>query len=198
VFLKLAAKADIVVENFRPGTLASWRIGYEGVRRVKPDVIYVSISGFGQFGPDHDRPGYDPLAQAASGFLSLSGERDGKPVKAATALADDLTGLHSALATLAAVHHRQQTGEGQHLDVCLLDSMIFQSNGILTPGAMCVPMQRWGNEYRFAVPADVFSCKDGHLYLGILLDSHWQTLARLMAQPDLADDANYVVLTNRP
>ena len=197
VFLKLATQADIVVENFRPGTLASWGIGYEGVRRVKPDVIYVSISGFGQFGPDHDRPGYDPLAQAASGFLSLNGERDGKPVKAATALADDLTGLHSALATLAAVYHRQQTGEGQHVDVCLLDSMIFQSNGILTLGAMGVPMQRWGNEYLFAVPANVFACKDGHLYLGILLDSHWQTLARLMGRPDLADDANYVVLTNR-
>ena len=197
IFRTIAARSDIVVENFRPGTLASWGIGYEGIRQVKPDIIYISISGFGQFGPDHERAGYDPLAQAASGFLALNGEKEGNPVKAATALADDLTGLHGALATLAAVYHRQQTGEGQHIDICLLDSMIFQSNGFLTLGAMGVPMPRWGNEYPFAVPANVFACLDGHIYLGILLDTHWQTLARLMDREDLADDPNYVVLANR-
>ncbi len=197
IFRTIAARSDIVVENFRPGTLASWGIGYQGIRRVRPDIIYISISGFGQFGPDHERAGYDPLAQAASGFLALNGEKEGNPVKAATALADDLTGLHGALATLAAVYHRQETGEGQHIDTCLLDSMIFQSNGFLTLGAMGVPMPRWGNEYPFAVPANVFACLDGHIYLGILLDTHWQTLARLMDREDLADDPNYVVLANR-
>ena len=78
IFRTIAARSDIVVENFRPGTLASWGIGYEGIRQVKPDIIYISISGFGQFGPDHERAGYDPLAQAASGFLALNGEKDGK------------------------------------------------------------------------------------------------------------------------
>ena len=197
IFRTIAARSDIVVENFRPGTLASWGIGYEGIRQVKPDIIYISISGFGQFGPDHERAGYDPLAQAASGFLALNGEKDGKPVKAATALADDLTGMHGALATLAAVYYRQQTGEGQHVDACLLDSMIFQSNGFLTLGAMGVPTPRWGNEYPFAVPCNMFACKDGNVYLGVLLDAHWKTLARLMDREDLADDPNYVVLANR-
>jgi formyl-CoA transferase len=196
-FRTIAARSDIVVENFRPGTLASWGIGYEGIREVKPDIIYLSISGFGQFGPDHERAGYDPLAQAASGFLALNGEKDGKPVKAATALADDLTGLHGALATLAAVYYRQQTGEGQHVDACLLDSMIFQSNGFLSLGAMGVPTPRWGNEYPFAVPCNMFACKDGHVYLGVLLDAHWKTLVRLMDRGDLADDPNYVMLANR-
>ena len=197
VFRKIAAQSDIVIENFRPGTLTAWGIGYDDIRQVKPDIIYVSISGFGQFGPDHKRAGYDPLAQARSGFLSLNGEKDGKPVKAATALADDLTGLHSALATLAAIHHRQQTGEGQHVDACLLDSMIFQSNGFLTIGATDIPMPRWGNEFPFAVPCSMFECKDGHVYLGILLDAHWKILARLMGRADLAEDPNYAVLANR-
>ena len=99
------------------------------MRELRPDVIYVSISGFGQWGPDHDRLGYDPLAQAASGFLSLNGAPDGDPVKSPTFLADDLAGLHGALAALAALRHRDRTGEGQHIDIALLDAILFQSTG---------------------------------------------------------------------
>jgi len=197
LFRDLVKGTDIVVENFRPGTLEAWGIGYDGARQVKPDIVYVSISGFGQFGPDHKRAGYDPLAQASSGFLSLNGEREGKPVKAATALADDLTGLHGALAALAALHYRNHTGEGQHVDACLLDSMLYQSNGLLTMGALDMPTPRWGNEFPFAVPCSVFECSDGHVYLGVLLDVHWQKLARLMGRSELADDSHYVVLANR-
>lgn len=98
IFLKLAASADVVVQNFRPGTVDKWGIGYADVRRVKPDIVYVSITGFGQFGPTHDRVCYDPLAQAAGGFVSLNGTVDGPPVKAATYLCDDLAGLHGASA----------------------------------------------------------------------------------------------------
>ena len=96
IFLKLAARSDIIVQNFRPGTFDKWGIGYEHVRAVKPDIIYVSISGFGQFGPIHDRVAYDPLAQAMSGFISLGGSPDGPPIKAPTWLCDDLGGLHGA------------------------------------------------------------------------------------------------------
>ena len=117
LFVRLAAQSDVVIENFRPGTADAWGIGYAAVRAARPDVIYVSISGFGQWGPDHDRVGYDPLAQAASGFLSLNGSPDGEPVKSPTFLADDLAGLHAALAALAALRHRDRTGEGQHVDV---------------------------------------------------------------------------------
>ena len=91
--------ADVVVENFRPGTLAEWGLGYEEVRAARPDVVYVSISGYGQYGPQSDRVGYDPLAQAESGFLSLNGSPDGPPVKSPTFLGDDLAGLHAAFAT---------------------------------------------------------------------------------------------------
>ena len=197
IFLKIAARSDIVLENFRPGTMDKWGVGYEAVRKVKPDIIYTSISGFGQYGPDHDRAGYDTLAQAASGFMSLNGNREGAPVRAATALGDDLAGMHGALATLAALSHHHRTGEGQHVDVSLLDSILFQSNGMLTLGALGVPLQRWGNESPYAMPANVYACRDGHIRLAVVLDSHWKILARLIGRPDLAENPEFAQQANR-
>ncbi|MEX2205727.1 MAG: CoA transferase [Myxococcota bacterium] len=197
VFLRVAATCDFVVENFRPGTLAGWGLGYTDVRRVRPDVIYVSVSGFGQFGPDHDRAGYDPIAQARSGYISLNGSPDGDPVKSATWLADDLGGIHAALAALAAHAHRCRTGEGQHIDVALLDGLLATSNANPTLGALGVPLERWGNEFSFCAPASAFRCRDGWIYLGVLLDSHWQVLARLMGRPELADDPEFAVTAKR-
>jgi len=191
VFMRLAERADIVVENFRPGTMNQWRVGYHDVRSVRPDTIYVSISGYGQFGPESQRVGYDPLAQAASGFLSLNGNPDGEPVKAPTFLADDLGGLHAALAVLAALRHRDQHGEGQHIDVSLLDSMLFQSTGYLTLGAMGVDLPRLGNEFRIAAPANTYICTDGRIMTGVLLDSHWKRLTEVLERRDLADHPDY-------
>jgi formyl-CoA transferase len=174
-----------------------WGVGYEAIRKVKPDIIYTSISGFGQFGPEHDRAGYDTLAQAASGFMSLNGNREGAPVRAATALGDDLAGMHGALATLAALSHHHRTGEGQHIDVSLLDSILFQSNGMLTLGALGMPLQRWGNESPYAMPANVYACRDGHFRLAVVLDSHWKVLARLIGRPDLAENPEFAQQANR-
>ena len=197
VFLRLAARADVVIENFRPGVMEGYGLGWESVRAVKPDIVYVSISGFGHFGPDADRAGYDPLAQAASGFLSLNGSPDGEPVKAPTFLADDLGGLHAALATLAALRHRDRSGEGQRIDVSLLDAMLFQSTGYLTLGALGVELPRLGNEFRIAAPARVYACRDGDVMAGVILDAHWRKLAALMQQPALADDARYATTAAR-
>ena len=191
VFLALARRSDVVVENFRPGTAADWGVDYEAVRSVKPDAVYVSISGYGQYGPLAERAGYDPLAQAASGFLSLNGSPDGEPVKSPTFLADDLAGLHGALAALAALRHRDATGEGQHVDVSLLDSLLFQSTGYLTLGAMGVELPRLGNEFRIAAPANTYACRDGRIMTGVLLDAHWKKLARLIGRAELADDVEY-------
>jgi formyl-CoA transferase len=191
LFLDLARRADVVIENFRPGTMARWGADYAAVRAVKPDIVYASISGYGQFGPLSGRVGYDPLAQAASGFLSLNGSPDGEPVKSPTFLADDLGGLHAALAVLAALHHRDRTGEGQHIDVALLDSMLFQSAGYLTLGAMDAPLPRFGNEFRIAAPANAYRCRDGHIMAGILLDSHWKRLTRALGRPELADHPDF-------
>ncbi|MEN8184107.1 MAG: CoA transferase [Myxococcota bacterium] len=197
LFLSLATRSDVVVENFRPGTADRFGIGYPHVRDVRPDVIYVSISGFGQWGPDHDQPGYDPLAQARSGFLSLNGDPTGPPVKAPTFLGDDLGGLHAALGVLAALHHRDRTGEGQHLDVSLLDAMLFQSTGYLTLGALGVELPRLGNEFRIAAPANTYRCRDGHLMAGVLLDRHWRLLTVALGRPELAEHPDYATAPAR-
>jgi formyl-CoA transferase len=130
IFLKLAAQADIVVENFKTGTMDKWGVGYRAVRAVKPDIVYVSITGWGQFGPYSSRPGYDPIAQAASGFMSLNGSVEGPPTKDPTAIADQLGGLHGAMGAMAALRYRDRTGEGQHVDVALLDTLT--QHGLLT------------------------------------------------------------------
>lgn len=191
LFLRLATTADVVVENFRPGTLERLGLGYRDLRAMNADLVLVSISGFGQFGRDSERPGYDPMAQAASGFLSLNGSPDGEPVKAPTYLGDDLAGLHAALAALAALRHRDRTGEGQHVDVSLLDAMLFQTPGYLTLGALGAPLPRLGNQFRIGAPANVYRCRDGHVMAGVLLDSHWRILARLLGRPELAEDPSY-------
>jgi formyl-CoA transferase len=197
LFLRLAGRADVVVENFRPGTLDAWGLGYAALRERRPDVIYVSISGFGQYGPRSDRLGYDPLAQAASGYLSLNGSPDGEPVKSPTFLGDDLAGLHAALAALAALRHRDRTGEGQHVDVSLLDALLFQSNGYLTLAAMGVALPRLGNEFRIAAPANAYPCRDGRVLVGVLLDSQWRRLARAIGRPELAEHPDYATTPAR-
>jgi formyl-CoA transferase len=185
VFLRLVAAADIVLENFKAGTLAGWGVGFEDCRAVKPDIVFVSVSGWGQFGPWSDRAGYDPAALAAGGWMSLNGDPEGTPTKAPTYLADDLAGVHAALGALAALHHRDRTGEGQHVDVALLDALLFQSNGFLTAGATDMPMPRWGAQVGVSVPTSTFACTDGYVYVAMILDSHWRALCDLMGRPEL-------------
>jgi formyl-CoA transferase len=197
IFLKLAARSDIVVQNFRPGTFDKWGIGYQECRRVKPDIIYISISGFGQFGPTYDRVGYDPLAEAESGFMSLNGSTDGPPTRCATWLCDDLAGLHGALSAVSALRHRDLSGEGQHIDIALVDSVLFQSNGMLTLGAMGHPLPRVGNGSMLSSPVDAFECRDGQIYVAVLLDSHWRVLAQLLGRPELAEETRFATATAR-
>ena len=189
IFLEWCTTADIVVETFRPGTLDNWGVGYADVREVKPDIVYVSVSGFGQYGELSDRVGYDPLAQNYCGWTSLNGEPDGGPVKAPTFLVDDMAGVHAALGALAALRHRDQTGEGQHVDIALVDSLLYQSNGNPTIGALGLPLDRWGNQFFMAAPVNNYESIDGHVFAGVLLDSHWKLLTNLLDRTDL-DDLN--------
>jgi formyl-CoA transferase len=191
ILLRLVARTDVVIENFRPGALDAFGLGFAELRAMKHDLVLVSISGFGQYGPQHARAGYDPLAQAESGWMSLNGEPAGGPTKAPTFLADDLAGLHGALAALAAIQHRDRTGEGQHVDVALLDSLLFQSNGYLTLGALGEELPRLGNQFRIAAPANTYRCRDGLVAAGVLVDAHWKSLAQLIGRPELADDPGF-------
>jgi formyl-CoA transferase len=197
ILLRLVARSDVVIENFRPGTLDEFRLGFGELRAMKHDLVLVSISGFGQYGPEAERAGYDPLAQAESGWMSLNGEPGSAPVKAPTFLGDDLAGLHAALAVLAALHHRDLTGEGQHIDVALLDTLLFQSNGYLTLGAVGEELPRLGNQFRIAAPAGAYRCRDGLVAAGVLIDAHWKLLARVIGRPELADDAAYATSAAR-
>jgi formyl-CoA transferase len=197
IFLKLAARADVIVQNFRPGTFDKWGIGYDHCRQVKTDIVYVSISGFGQFGPNSSRVGYDPLAEAESGFMSLNGTPDGAPTRCATYLCDDLAGLHGALSAVAALRHRDLTGEGQHIDIALLDAVLFQSNGFLSLAALGHPLPRLGNQSMLSAPVDVFDCRDGQIYVAVLLDSHWRVLSGILGHAELAEDSRFATPTAR-
>ncbi|HMD65186.1 MAG TPA: CoA transferase [Stellaceae bacterium] len=124
VFAALVPTADVVLENFRPGTMAQMGFGYDQLRALKPDIILTSVSGFGQYGPYRERPAFDPLGQAMSGLMSLTGAPVGTPLGAATSLVDRYTSLHATIGTLAALHHRDRIGEGQLVDCCLMDSAL--------------------------------------------------------------------------
>lgn len=191
ILLDLVTTCDIMLENFKSGTLARHGLGYQQVKTVKPDIVYVSVTGFGQYGPDHEAAGYDPIAQATSGFMTVNGSKETPPTKAGTFLADDIGGLHGAIGAMAALRHRDQTGEGQYVDVSMLDAMIFQTNGLPTLGTMGIEPERWGNGFGFVVPCDIYECSDGLVYAGVLLDAHWVILADLIGQPELAEHESF-------
>jgi formyl-CoA transferase len=196
-FLELARTADIVVENYRPGCMAEWGCGYEQVRKVKPDIVYISISGYGQFGPYSTRAGYDPQAQAMSGLMWLNAVGDAPPMKLPIYISDELTGLHAAFAALAALKHRDARGEGQHVDVSLIDATIASCTGQPTLAAQGIPTPRLGNTYPFGAPANVYQCRDGWLYAGVLLDTHWVKLSALLGRPEMGLDPDYATIPAR-
>jgi crotonobetainyl-CoA:carnitine CoA-transferase CaiB-like acyl-CoA transferase len=124
IFAAMVPRADIVLENFRPGVMAAMGFAYERLRELNPGIILTSVSGFGQYGPYRERPAFDPLGQAMGGLMTLTGQTEGRPVGTATSLVDRYTSLHATIGTLAALRHRERTGEGQVVDVCLLDSAL--------------------------------------------------------------------------
>jgi formyl-CoA transferase len=197
LFIELVRRSDVVVENLRPGTLHEWGCGYSDARAVKPDIVFVSVSGYGQYGPYCQRGGYDPQAQALSGVMWMNACGDDPPLKIPIYLADELAGLHAALAALAALRHRDRRGEGQHVDVSLLDAMITSSTGLPTLAANGMPTPRFGNTFPFAAPGNVYRCQDGWVYAGVLLDTHWCKLAELLGRPELGTHPDYATIPAR-
>jgi crotonobetainyl-CoA:carnitine CoA-transferase CaiB-like acyl-CoA transferase len=158
VFAALVPTADVVLENFRPGTMAQMGFGYDQLRALKPDIILTSISGFGQYGPYRERPAFDPLGQAMSGLMSLTGAPVGTPLGAATSLVDRYTSLHATIGTLAALHHRDRTGEGQLVDCCLMDSALTM---VEIPTSYYLATGEEGGE----AGRPPFKAKDGHVVI---------------------------------
>jgi formyl-CoA transferase len=197
VLLALARDADIVVQNYRPGRMADWGCGYDEVRAVNPDIIYVSISGYGQYGPYASRAGYDPTAQALSGLMWLNATGDNPPMKTPIYVSDELAGMHAAVAALAALRHRDARGEGQHIDISLVDATVASCTGQPTLAAAGLPTPRLGNIYPFGSPANVYPCRDGWIYAGVLLDTHWAKLAPMLGRPELGTDPDYATIAGR-
>ncbi|MDW5613949.1 MULTISPECIES: CaiB/BaiF CoA transferase family protein [Mycolicibacterium] len=188
----LVAGADIVVENFRPGTMERLGLGYEDLRAVRPDVIYCSITGFGR-GGGAALPGYDLLVQAVGGLMSVTGTEPGDPTKAGVALVDVLAGLHALSGILAALHHRDRTGEGQRVDTdllsVLLSSMVNQASGFL--GAGVVPAMM-GNRHPSIAPYQTFDTADRPIAVAVGNDKQFRAFSTAIGQPELADDPRFV------
>ncbi len=194
----LAARADVVIENFRAGVAGRMGLGFEDIRGINGKIVYCSISGYGQTGPYRDLPGYDFIIQAMCGLMSITGEPDGEPMKLGVATVDLTTGLYAAVAILAALRHRDETGEGQHIDLSLMDAGISWlanvGSGFLVSGE--VP-GRYGNGHASIVPYQVFRARDGFIAVGIGNDKQWRRFCEIAAEPELARDPRFATNPDR-
>jgi formyl-CoA transferase len=192
LFLELVKSADVLVENFRPGTMDKLGLGYATLREANPRLIYAAVSGFGNTGPYRLRPGYDIIAQAMGGLMSTTGWPGGEPTRSGTAMADVLAGLSVTIGILAALNHRNETGVGQMVDVALTDSVVA-SLEIITQIYLAdgrVP-ERIGNRYESCYPYDSFAARDGSVVIAAANDKLWRLVCRTIEQPQLADDERF-------
>ncbi|RJF86210.1 CoA transferase [Sphingomonas cavernae] len=199
----LAAKSDIVVENFKQGGLKAYGLDWDSLKAVNPKLVYCSITGFGQDGPRAHEAGYDFMIQGMSGLMSVTGPIGGEPYRVGVALADVLTGLNATIAILAALRHAEATGEGQQIDMALFDvavaSMANQALGYLASGEA---PGRIGNEHPSITPYQAFPTRDGHIILAIGNDGQFSRFVRQAGRPELADDPRFTTnalrTANRP
>lgn len=193
---ELAAKCDVLVENYKVGGLKKYGLDYQSLQKSNPGLIYCSVTGFGQDGPYAARPGYDFIFQGMGGLMSITGERDdlpgGGPQKVGIAVTDVLTGLYACIAINAAIVHRQRSGGGQHIDMALMDTLVaFNANQILNYWCSDSIPGRWGNAHINICPYQVFAASDGHLILAVGNDSQFRSFCRAAGHAALADDERF-------
>lgn len=197
---ELVRDADVLVENFTPGTIGRLGFGYDAVKEINPRIVMCSISAFGQDGPLSDRPGYDYIAQAYSGVTSMIGHPGETPALVGLAAGDVMTGMHALAAVAAALFHRERTGEGQHVDVSLLETYMHchevnvqinsASDGETKP-------TRSGSQHPQVAPVGIFSARDGHIFIAVASDHQWPPCCLAMGREDLATDARFVSSPDR-
>ncbi len=189
---RLAARSDVLLENYKVGSLERYGLGYERLAAASPGLVYCSITGFGQTGPYRDRAGYDFLIQGMGGLMSITGEPEGEPMKVGVAITDILTGMYAATAVLAALAHRERTGRGQHVDLALLDVQVAmlanQAENYLVTRQ--VPA-RLGNAHPSIVPYQSFATRDGHIVIAVGNDGQFRRLCAAAGQSALADDRRF-------
>ena len=193
IILELAQRSDVFVENFRAGVLERNGLGYDTISKTNPTVIYCAISGYGRKGPDKDRPGYDPVVQAESGLMSLTGEPDGDGMRTGVALIDIITGLFASEAILAALYERERSGEGQFIDVPLFDTAINMLNhaamAYLLDGRV---LNRVGNSNQTAMPVGVYHATDGSFSIAMTNDRLFNKFCQeVLQRPELSEDPDY-------
>ncbi|MBM3133733.1 MAG: CoA transferase [Chloroflexi bacterium] len=192
VLRDLVRRADVLVENFKVGTMASLGLGYESLRALNPGLIYCAITGYGQTGPYCERPGYDTVIQAQGGLMSITGTVDGEPFKVGVAIVDVTAGLYAAISILAALHYRARTGEGQFIDIALFDTQLGWlanvASAYLVSGQ---PPKRYGNAHATIVPYQTMPTANGWLMLAVGNDSQFAALCRVLGYPEWAADERF-------
>jgi crotonobetainyl-CoA:carnitine CoA-transferase CaiB-like acyl-CoA transferase len=195
---RLIARCDIMVENFKVGDMAKYGLAYDDLKQDNPGLIYCSITGFGQTGPYAPRAGYDMLAQGLGGIMSVTGQADGPPLKVGVGIADIMCGMYATTAILAALHHRDRTGQGQYIDLSLLDTQVAWLANVglnyLTSGK--VP-ERVGNEHPNIVPYNVMPAADGHVILAVGNDGQFAKFCAFAGESALAQDPRFVTNEQR-
>lgn len=198
VVKKLLPTANVILENFRPGTMKKYGLDYESVRTVKKDIVYASLTTFGQTGKYVSKPGYDIIAQAMSGIMSVTGEADGAPQKSGFPLGDLLGGLNMFTGVMTALYHWRDTGEGQYVDISLLRTLIYINTPLihcnLGPERMS---KRQGNHHPTMCPYGVFHCKDGDIVMAAAGKRIWESLCDLMGRPEWKEDPEYAEVSDR-
>lgn len=195
---KLTAKVDVLVENFAPGVLERLGLGYEEARKINPQIIYASISGFGQTGPRRNDVSYDVVAQAMGGLMSITGYPDGEPMKAGCSLGDYMGGYNGAIAILAALYYRKMTGEGQSIDISMQDgiwAMVFPDRANYFDTKI-VP-KRFGNKLSSSAPFGAYNAKDGYVVICTITDPQWHKVLQAMGREDLMNEQRFSTRENR-
>ncbi|MFR3730994.1 CaiB/BaiF CoA transferase family protein [Lacrimispora sp.] len=198
IFKEMVKKADIVIENYRPGTMEKLGLGYDVLKEINPRLIYGAVSGFGHYGPYHNRAGYDIIGQAMGGLMSTTGWPGGEATRTGTPMGDVLGGLNLTIGILAALFHVRSTGIGEKVDVSLVDSVVSSMTNInliyLAEGR--IP-ERIGNRYESTYPYDSFKAKDNSVIIGAGNDKLYKNLCVLMGMPELADDPRFLTVKDR-
>ncbi len=189
---RLAGMADVLLENFKPGGLAKYGLDWDSLRAVNPALVYGSISGYGQTGPNREKPGYDLMAQGYGGMMSLTGTPEGEPMKVGVGIADVMCGMYACVGILAALRHAEATGEGQQVDVALVDSQIAWTinEGVNTRLSGQAPLRR-GNGHPNIVPYGVYGTADGHVIVAVGNDSQFRRFCAFLHLDALPDDATF-------
>ncbi|MGQ9617680.1 MAG: CaiB/BaiF CoA transferase family protein [Candidatus Aminicenantia bacterium] len=192
IFRRLLKTADVVVENFRPGVMERLGFSYEKMCEINPKIIYCAISGFGQTGPDADRPAYDQIIQGLSGVMSVNGDERLNPLRCGFPVCDTIGGLNAAFAIVSALYYRERTGEGQFIDIALLDSIMpllgWTASNLMIGGQDPIPM---GNENFTASPSGTFRTKDGYINIAANEQKQWEALADILGLSELKTDPRF-------